>query len=57
MSEKVNSYIFEMVVPENHISDTKTTDLLEAVVKIGENRITAAILENVRQRLPWRNLR
>ena len=36
--------------------DTKTTDLLEVIVKIREHRFTAAILENGRQRLPRRNL-
>ena len=57
MSQKVKSNIFEMVIPENLCFYTKTTDLLDAVITIYENRFTAAILENARQRLQGRNLR
>ena len=56
MSE-VKSNIFEMVVPENLCLYTKTTDLLDAVIKIYKNRFTAAILENGRQRLQGQNLK
>ena len=57
MSQKVKSNIFEMVVPENLCLYAKTTDLLNAVITIYENRFTAAILENARRRLQGRNLR
>ena len=57
MSERVKSNAFEKVVPENLYLIQKTTDLLETVVKIWENRFTAAIFQNGRQRLQGRNLR
>ena len=41
----------------NPIFDTKTTDLLAAVVTIWEHMFTAAILKNGRQHLHGRNLR
>ena len=43
--------------PRHTILDTKMTDILEAVVKIRENRFTTAILENGRQRFQGLNLR
>ena len=57
MSEKVKSNIFDIAVPECLCLNTKTTDLLGTVIKMLENRFTAAMFKNGRKRFPGLHFR